>query len=182
MAVLRVCLISDCGNPHLAKGFCRLHYKRWFAHGDPTFTKFHRFSSCVVKGCSKPAKARGLCGAHHERWRRHGSPFGGRTPKGEPERYLRENILTYDGNDCLFWPFNDSDGYGRMMKDGKCRRVSRLVCEEVHGPPPSPDHEAAHSCDNGDLGCATKRHLSWKTPKENTADKFKERGIFPSAE
>ncbi|WP_292637037.1 hypothetical protein [Mesorhizobium sp.] len=69
-----------------------------------------------------------------------------------------------------------------MMKDGKCRRVSRLVCEEVHGPPPSPDHEAAHSCDNGDLGCATKRHLSWKTPKENTADKFKERGIFPSAE
>jgi hypothetical protein len=47
-----------------------------------------------------------------------------------------------------------------------------LVCEETHGPAPSPQHEAAHSCGNGSNGCVTKGHLSWKTPTENNADRL----------
>src|SRR5947207_1406339 len=29
------CQVDGCINPHLAKGFCRLHYRRWSVHGDP---------------------------------------------------------------------------------------------------------------------------------------------------
>lgn len=38
--------------------------------------------------------------------------------------------------------------------------------------PPTPKHDAAHSCGKGKNGCVTKRHLSWKTRKENEADKI----------
>jgi hypothetical protein len=51
--------------------------------------------------------------------------------------------------------------------------VSRMVCEHVNGPPPTPGHEAAHSCGKGREACVTKRHLDWKTPAENSADKLR---------
>jgi hypothetical protein len=50
--------------------------------------------------------------------------------------------------------------------------VSRRVCEETKGPPPTPAHEAAHSCGKGHLACVTKGHLSWKTHAENQTDKL----------
>ncbi|TIO15578.1 MAG: hypothetical protein E5X86_19600 [Mesorhizobium sp.] len=77
--------------------------------------------------------------------------------------------MTYEGNDCLFWPFARSDnGYGRLNG----RFTHRMVCEETHGPPPTPEHQAAHSCGKGNLACVTKGHLSWKTPMQNAADKI----------
>lgn len=30
----RTCSIRDCARKHWARGWCRLHYKRWLAHGD----------------------------------------------------------------------------------------------------------------------------------------------------
>lgn len=63
------------------------------------------------------------------------------------------------------------NGYAELCIAGQTLRVSRLVCERVHGPSPSPDHQAAHSCGKGHLACVTKRHLSWKTRSENMADK-----------
>lgn len=83
-------------------------------------------------------------------------------------RYLEEIVFTNEGDDCLIWPFaRTRDGYGKFS--GKI--VSRLVCEKTHGPPPTPEHQAAHSCGNGHLGCVTIRHLSWKTRQENAMDK-----------
>jgi hypothetical protein len=29
------CTISNCGKPHLARGWCSKHYNRWKVHGDP---------------------------------------------------------------------------------------------------------------------------------------------------
>jgi len=51
------------------------------------------------------------------------------------------------------------------------RSASRYVCELANGEPPTPEHQAAHSCGNGHLACVTPGHLSWKTPKDNNADK-----------
>lgn len=92
---------------------------------------------------------------------------------GDPERFYREVALSYEGDECLTWPYCVSaSGYAMLRSAGTTEVVSRRVCEEVNGPPPTPQHEAAHSCGKGNLGCVTKRHLSWKTPLENTADKF----------
>lgn len=32
---------SLCTNPHLAKGYCRKHYLRWYKHNDPTVVLRH---------------------------------------------------------------------------------------------------------------------------------------------
>ena len=34
----RDCSISQCGKPHLSRGWCSTHYSRWRIHGDPLIT------------------------------------------------------------------------------------------------------------------------------------------------
>lgn len=127
---------------------------------------------CSIPDCGKPFRARGWCRAHYMRWLRYRDPLGGGTFEGEPLRFLREVAFVYDGTECLKWPYSTSgDGYGRVKFNGRAASAHRLVCAEVYGDPPTPSHEAAHSCGNGHVGCVAKRHLSWKTPLENSADK-----------
>jgi hypothetical protein len=126
---------------------------------------------CSIPDCGKPHRARGFCFMHYQRHRDHGDPLAGRVPNGEALKFYSEVVLRHDGLDCLIWPFNmNPNGYGSMDVNGKKRIVSRLLCEDVNGPPPTPEHEAAHSCGKGHLGCVTKGHLAWKTSKENKAD------------
>ncbi len=127
---------------------------------------------CSIPHCGKPHFGRGWCAAHWKRWKKYGDPLGGGTGDGEPEKFLREVVIPYEGDDCLLWPFARTCGYGVVRHNGSMKRVSRLVCERAHGQPPTPMHEAAHSCGKGHEGCVTKRHLSWKTPGDNTRDKI----------
>tara|TARA_R100000655_G_scaffold109815_2_gene165676 strand:+ start:900 stop:1223 length:324 start_codon:yes stop_codon:yes gene_type:complete len=46
------------------------------------------------------------------------------------------------------------------------------MCEKVNGPPPTPEHHAAHSCGKGHDGCVNPKHLYWATPKQNARDKI----------
>lgn len=86
-------------------------------------------------------------------------------------KWIKEHA-SYGEDGCLIWPFaRQRGGYGHLWIDGKCIQASRAMCIEVHGSPPTPKHEAAHSCGMGHIGCVHPRHLSWKTPKENSADK-----------
>ena len=50
--------------------------------------------------------------------------------------------------------------------------ASRYMCELVNGSPPTPRHEAAHSCGWGQGGCVNPRHLRWATRVENEAEKI----------
>ena len=128
---------------------------------------------CTIDGCSKAVRTRGWCAAHYKRWQRHGDALGGRTPDSEPLAFLENVVLSFDGNECLIWPYaKNLEGYGRIKRDGKTCLVTRIVCEHEHGPPPTPKHHAAHLCGKGNLGCVNRKHLAWKTPKENNADKL----------
>jgi DNA-binding transcriptional regulator YiaG len=78
----------------------------------------------------------------------------------------------YAGDDCLTWPkARNGEGYGQCAVGRKVRKANRIMCRLVHGEPPTAKHVAAHSCNNGHLGCVNPRHLSWKTHSENVEDK-----------
>lgn len=128
---------------------------------------------CSVPDCGKPHMAKGFCNNHYYLFKRHGHPLGGRTPPGQTTKFLHEVVQKYSGNDCLIWPYAKSrGGYGAITVHGRQREVHRYVCELVNGEPPSADHQAAHSCGNGGLGCVNPRHLLWKTRKENSTDQL----------
>jgi hypothetical protein len=130
---------------------------------------------CSIPDCGKPTVSRGWCDRHYRRWLAHEDPLGGGTGHGEAQRFYREVVLTDErgpSDPCLIWPFwKVRNGYAMLhQREGNGRIVSRVLCEEVYGPPPTPDHQAAHSCGKGHLACVTKGHLSWKTIIDNRAD------------
>lgn len=130
---------------------------------------------CSIDGCQKASRNVGWCHMHYTRWRRHGDPlFLKRAENGAADRYIQTTVLTYEGDECLVWPFNRNPaGYATVARNyGGTGFVQRIVCEAIHGPAPTAEHQAAHSCGKGTDGCVTKRHLSWKTPLDNTHDKY----------
>lgn len=128
---------------------------------------------CSIPDCSKEHDSLGYCSSHSHRFRRYGDPLCGGSPYGSAKRFLEEVVLTYEGTECLDWPYSKSPyGYGQIRKDGKLLSVHRIACEALHGPPPASYLDAAHSCGRGHLGCVTKRHLSWKTRRENFLDRI----------
>ncbi len=103
---------------------------------------------------------------------------------GTARNFLNIALKTTDRDACIIWPFDavvnkecisqDSGRYPRIKHMGRSTLVNRLVCEEEHGPPPTPKHEAAHSCDRS--LCINRFHLSWQTKQANNAD---QRGKHP---
>lgn len=92
--------------------------------------------------------------------------------KGRGRGYaFLQSLLGHTGDECVVWPMNrQPTGYGALGYNGKTYYAHRLMCEMVNGLPPSPTHEAAHSCGNGKGGCVNPKHLSWKTISENNLD------------
>lgn len=123
---------------------------------------------CSIDGCGKTVHGQGFCNRHYLRFKRHGTPLGGGTSLGEPLLFL-QSILKTSAVECIPWPFGRiANGYPNLNGTYAHRRI----CEMTHGPAPSGRHHAAHSCGNGHLACVNPNHISWKTPKENEADKL----------
>lgn len=94
--------------------------------------------------------------------------------------WIRDVALTYDGDECLIWPFaRDPSGYGQFGRHGKKVYAHRYICERTHGAPPHPKDHAAHSCDNGSGGCITRKHLAWKSNAQNQLDRYRGRPRRP---
>lgn len=83
-----ICLVPGCGQPHQAKGYCKVHW-RLFTHpdqplgrcvdcGQPCWSRSGRCRPCQdayrrsqhpicsVPGCERLVRARGLCKSHYE--------------------------------------------------------------------------------------------------------------------
>lgn len=134
------------------------------------------FVLCSVNGCKGNAHysakgGRGYCRSHYRRFLLHGNALAGRAPNGEPERFFREIVIPYRGSNCLIWPYGQAHGYGVINTGSETVTVHRLVCIEVHGLPPTPYHESAHTCGNGNVGCVNPNHVRWATSSENQMDR-----------
>lgn len=92
--------------------------------------------------------------------------------KGEASAFI-DAALDPGHDECVIWPFAVCPrGYARGGNGKRTFTVCNEVCKRVHGDPPTPKLDAAHSCNNGRLGCVNGRHIFWKTRAENEADKL----------
>lgn len=175
MADAKVCHVSGCEKRAIGRGWCSAHYKRWRLTGEvggPITRKPGR-GRCEVEGCGHEGRLkRGLCVAHHHRALRHGDPTIRKSAaNGELFAWIKAHV-DHVGDECLPWPFaRKSNGYGKVVVDGAQIVASRMMCILAHGEPPTPRHEASHSCGKGHEGCMNPGHLRWDTPEGNQADK-----------
>lgn len=175
MAEKSLCAVDGCDKHVSRRCYCNAHYLKWRRHGDPYYEKPPKrrgVAICEISGCDKKVKTKNLCNSHYLRLWRHGSPLlGGAFRLGDPLGWLEEN-KDYSGDQCLEWPFSAGDqGRGVVRINGRSVSAPRAICILAHGEPPSDDHQAAHYCGNGHLGCVNPKHLRWATRSENEADK-----------
>lgn len=173
MAKLRpTCSVEGCNRPNRRNGLCGTHSARMRRTGslETTLDPYGTFHPCAVAGCGKARHSFGYCRAHYTRLQKHGDPLGGRRPIGYVLNWVREHA-EYRGDDCLKWPFKTNPaGYGSLSIAGHSIVASRYMCILINGEPPTPDHEAAHSCGKGHTGCVNPMHLRWATRAENQHD------------
>lgn len=70
-----ICAVEGCTTPVVARGWCHVHYMRWYNHGDPTTLLRAPSGDCAAPGCERRARRHGYCAAHDYRVARYGDPL-----------------------------------------------------------------------------------------------------------
>lgn len=170
-----ICTAPGCDRKAVTRSLCATHYARLRKRGntDDPAPRTPLVGRCSVEGCGREGRlTKGMCEVHRARVLRHGSAtVQYRAANGERRAWI-EAHTGHEGEGCLPWPFPaDAYGYGQATVDGKTIGAHRYMCLLVNGPPPTPEHDATHSCGKGHERCVHPRHLRWATALENMADK-----------
>ena len=162
------CSVGQCLQPHNAKGFCGMHYRRWKKTGHPlglrvrlkeiipvkcaVCGKAFETSPCLIKRgegfcCSRSCGAKSAIGL---------------LPK---ERFWSHVEIT---GECWLWTHKKTlGGYGRFSLNGKCYMAHRFAWALTCGPIPD-ELLVLHKCDNPP--CVRLDHLFLGTHRDNVLD------------
>lgn len=162
------CSVDDCNKPVVARGWCRLHYARWWRTGELN-TRRSR-PTCSMDGCGRPHAARGWCTMHLKRWVRHGDPTYVTRVIGDDERRFWSKVNKDGPGGCWLWTgLLDQAGYGQLKINGRQVKAHRFVYELLVGAIPEGlhiDHVHARGCRH--RNCVNPAHLEPVTPSENS--------------
>ena len=109
------CSVNNCNNDFFCKEYCRLHYKRFIAHGDPEIILINNHDGfCIIENCNNKRRARGYCHKHYMRWYKHG------------DANFEYNPSNPDGRIT-------SDGYRTICKNRVSKLEHRWIMEDYIG-------------------------------------------------
>jgi hypothetical protein len=132
------CHVEGCTRPHEARGYCKFHYQRLRAYGDPLREPTYQDPTCAVAGCTEPTKSYGYCIKHAARYYKHGDPLAGKPGK----RTKGEGSVNRDGYHMVWAPDHPNANRSGTIPE------HRLVMSQVLGRPLFPDETVHHK--NGD--------------------------------
>ncbi|MFC5992893.1 HNH endonuclease [Pseudonocardia hispaniensis] len=86
-----------------------------------------------------------------------------------PALLVRVFVHTERQGECLVYTrARSTAGYGQIWAGERLEYTHRIVAEAVHGPPPTPEHEVLHSCDNPP--CLDPAHIRWGLHIDNVRE------------
>ena len=107
-------------------------------------------------------------------------------PRLAPLTFLPEGVLQSidvdpDSSHLLWTASTTPGGYPRVSRNGQLIMLARWIAEEVHGPAPTPKHQAGHICHDEQIEecpfelpgldfhrlCCNPEHIRWQTAREN---------------
>jgi len=121
------CKIKNCEEDTYVRGWCTMHYSRWYRHGNPLprvpkrIVQSNKGKTCSAVDCKRLAISRGFCQMHYVRWKHY----------GDPATKLIANIGSrHLGHDGYIWIYQPGHplalGYGRVPEH-------RLVMSNILG-------------------------------------------------
>ena len=162
-----VCKISGCSKSRFSRGWCRLHYMRWFRTGTTYLADRKRAETqkvCETCGHAYTVAVRKASTSHFCSRKCLGVANGERLRKFD----VRRMVATIRDDACVEWPgYRDKDDYGKCNLDGKPMRAHVAAYMITQGSV-AKDHFVCHRCDNPP--CFNPKHLFAALPKANAED------------
>lgn len=134
---------------------------------------------CLFTGCYGTVVAKGYCQGHYAQLKAGKTiqNISKRAPRGGGLDFIKSHIGTM-AQDCIYWPFTVSDGYGQVAYNGKRIGAHRATLFLNVGPPPEGKNFACHDpykCSS--TACVNPNHLRWDTQQENGKDEARKRKL-----
>lgn len=173
-STIKNCLVSNCEQKHIARGYCQKHYLRFMRHGTvELLPKEPVNKTCSLANCSGRHVAFGYCKKHYRRFK-DGTPLDAKLRlegKTDVERFWN-GVEIKSENECWEWTWmKNKQGYGLKRWFGKMELAHRIAFI-VSGGVITPERPCVlHSCDNPP--CCNPKHLSNGTVLENNQERHR---------